>query len=51
VTGINRTDHPIRFTSAGFDRQHGKQIVITKQPYGAGLIGVVPGHDLAAAPP
>lgn len=45
VSGINRSDHPVRFTSAGFDRSDGTQIVITEQPYGADLIRVVPPHD------
>lgn len=45
VTGINRSDHPIRFTSAGFERADGKQIVIRDQPYGSNLIGAVPSHD------
>jgi hypothetical protein len=45
VTGINRSDHPIRFTSAGFERADGKQIVIRDQPYGSNLIGTIPPHD------
>jgi hypothetical protein len=45
VTGVNRSDHPVRFTSAGFERGDGKQIVITQQPYGSTLIGTVPSHD------
>jgi hypothetical protein len=45
VSGINRSDHPVRFTSAGFERSDGKQIVITEQPYGADLIRAVPPHD------
>jgi hypothetical protein len=32
IRGINRSDHPVRFTSAGFERSDGKQIVITEQP-------------------
>lgn len=45
VSGINRSDHPVRFTSAGFERSDGKQIVITQQPYGADLIRAVPSQD------
>lgn len=45
VKGINRSDHPIRVTSAGFKRGDGKQIVITQQPYGADLIRTLPPHD------
>lgn len=45
VKGINRSDHPIRVTSAGFERGDGKQIVITQQPYGADLIRTLPPHD------
>jgi hypothetical protein len=45
ITGINSSDRPVRFTSAGFERSDGKQIVITQQPYGADLIRVVPPQD------
>jgi hypothetical protein len=45
VKGVNRSDHPIRFTSAGFERPDRKQVVITEQPVGADLIRTVPAHD------
>lgn len=45
IQGINRSDHPIRFTSAGFERADGEQIVITQHPYGTNLIRTIPPHD------
>lgn len=45
VTGVNRSDHPVRFTSGGFERGDGSQIVITQQPFGSSLIRTVPPHD------
>lgn len=45
VTGINRSNHPIRFTSAGFELPDGKQIVMMRQPYSSSVIGTVPPHD------
>jgi hypothetical protein len=45
VQGINRSDHPVRVTSAGFERGDGKQIVITEQPFGSSLVRTLPPHD------
>lgn len=47
IEARNRGDHPIRVTSAGFNLQDdsGRTVVITSQPPGAALPGVVGPRD------